>query len=110
MKLLFDQNLSPRLASSLADLFPNSAHVAALDLDRADDREIVAFARREGFAIVTKDADFDDLRLLLPDAPRIIWVQLGNCSTQDLEHLLRQNADAIQALGADPTVTLLSLR
>ena len=27
LKLLFDQNLSPRLASALADLYPGSAHV-----------------------------------------------------------------------------------
>jgi len=27
MKLLFDQNLSPRLPSLLADLYPDSAHV-----------------------------------------------------------------------------------
>jgi predicted nuclease of predicted toxin-antitoxin system len=27
MKLLFDQNLSPKLVNRLADLFPNSRHV-----------------------------------------------------------------------------------
>ena len=32
LKLLFDQNLAPRLARSLADLYANSAHVRELEL------------------------------------------------------------------------------
>ena len=56
MKLLFDQNLSPRLVIRLADLFPDSNHVYAFDLDRAQDHEVYEYARREGFMLVTKDA------------------------------------------------------
>ena len=37
MKLLFDQNLSHRIVSMLADSFPASAHVRDFDLQRADD-------------------------------------------------------------------------
>ena len=33
MKLLFDQNLSPRLIGLVADLFPESNHVFQLGLD-----------------------------------------------------------------------------
>jgi plasmid maintenance system antidote protein VapI len=36
MKLLFDQNLSPRLATRLQDLFPDSSHVFWLNLDQAE--------------------------------------------------------------------------
>jgi predicted nuclease of predicted toxin-antitoxin system len=32
MKLLFDQNLSPRLARLLADIFPDSTHVREVGL------------------------------------------------------------------------------
>jgi hypothetical protein len=35
MKLLLDQNLSPRLCDRLADLFPGSAHVDLLGLNRS---------------------------------------------------------------------------
>ena len=65
MKLLFDQHLSPRLVKSLADIYPDSDHVYPLGLDQADDKEIWDYARREGFLIATKDADFSDLCLLL---------------------------------------------
>jgi predicted nuclease of predicted toxin-antitoxin system len=32
MKLLFDENLSPKLVAALADIFPNSAHVHEIGL------------------------------------------------------------------------------
>jgi len=33
MKLLLDQNLSPRLVKRLSDLYPNSSHVYPLGID-----------------------------------------------------------------------------
>ncbi len=38
--LLFDQNISPRLISRLADIYPGSAHVFMLGLGSAMDIEI----------------------------------------------------------------------
>lgn len=35
MKLLFDENMSPRLVAELADVFPGSVHVRDIGLDRA---------------------------------------------------------------------------
>lgn len=58
MKLLFDQNLSPSLVDSLADIYPESVHVQSAGLDRADDRAVWDFARLQNLVIVTKDADF----------------------------------------------------
>lgn len=40
MKLLYDQNLSPRLVGKLNDLYSESAHVSKLSLDQALDIEI----------------------------------------------------------------------
>ncbi|MDE0103895.1 MAG: DUF5615 family PIN-like protein [Bryobacterales bacterium] len=40
MRLLFDQNLSPRLVGDLADVFPWSAHVREVVLARATDHAI----------------------------------------------------------------------
>lgn len=110
MKLLFDQNLSPRLVEALVDLFPGSAHVAALELDRADDREVARFAFANGFAVVTKDADFGDLSLVIADFPRVIWVQRGNCSTREIERLLREHAEAVRALESDAEASVLLIR
>lgn len=57
MKLLFDQNLSPKLVNGLADLFPGSRHVQSETLDCADDDQVWDHAKRNSFAIVTKDED-----------------------------------------------------
>ena len=58
MKLLFDQNLSPRLVGRLADLYPGSAHVQSVGLDVVSDDILWTYARAIGFAILTKDEDW----------------------------------------------------
>jgi predicted nuclease of predicted toxin-antitoxin system len=37
VKLLFDENLSPKLVRALADIYPGSAHVHECGLGSADD-------------------------------------------------------------------------
>jgi predicted nuclease of predicted toxin-antitoxin system len=109
MKLLFDQNLSPRLVGRLADLYPDSNHVYPLGLDRVLDQEVYEYARREGFLLVTKDADFSDLCLLRGFPPKVIWIHRGNCSTAAIEQILRLYYDDIKALDADPVMGVLTL-
>ena len=98
MKLLFDQNLSPHLAVRLADLFAGSLHVRQVGLDRANDDVIWHFARDNGFAIVTRDSDFQERSQIADTAPRVVWIRRGNCSTQDIEAMLRTHAPRIVAL------------
>jgi len=45
MKLLLDENLSPKLARAVADLFPDSLHVEECGLGGASDEAIWQFAR-----------------------------------------------------------------
>ena len=107
MKLLFDHNLPPRLVRGLAALFPESEHVHSLDLDRATDREIGDFAQRNGFAVVTKDADFEHIAIGSP--LKVIWIRRGNCSAQEMQDLLRKQAAAILAFGEDHQARTLVL-
>ena len=58
----------------LVDLYPGSAHVDALGLGTAPDRDVWEFARSQGFIIVTKDADFSELNVLLGTPPKGIWI------------------------------------
>ena len=60
MKLLFDQNLSPRLVDYLVDIYPQSTHVYHIGLDRAPDLAVWNFARDQGYVIVSQDSDFSD--------------------------------------------------
>ena len=94
MKLLFDQNLSFKLCTQLADLFPNSNQVRLVGLAEADDRLIWDYAKHNGFVLVTQDADFVDLAMQLGFPPKVIWMRCGNRRTSDIEKSLRaQRAD-----------------
>jgi predicted nuclease of predicted toxin-antitoxin system len=109
VKLLLDQNLSPRLVRRLYDIYPDSAHVSQLGLDRADDAEIWAFAQKNSFTIVSKDTDFNDLGTLRGFPPKIIWLRRGNCSTNDIGEILRKHEIAVRALLENEKVGLLTL-
>jgi predicted nuclease of predicted toxin-antitoxin system len=89
MRLLFDQNLSPRLVSAVADLFPESVHVRDVGLQRGVDTEVWAYAVQHGLAIVSKDSDFHQMSFLLGHPPKVIWIRRGNCSTRTIEALIR---------------------
>ena len=102
MKLLFDQNVSPRLPLLLADLFPSSSHVVNENLNCATDEQVWLYAKKNNFTIITKDEDFNNLSMMLGFPPKIIWVTLGNCTTLKIEASLRNNFPQIEAFGKDP--------
>ena len=109
MKLLLDQNLSPHLVSRLDDLFPGSMHVVSAGLASAEDLELWDFALQSGFAIVTKDADFNELSVLRGCPPKVIWLQLGNCTTSEVEAVLRHQAAVILDFERDELAATLTL-
>jgi len=109
MKLLLDQNLSPRLVRRLADLYPNSSHIMEVGLDRSLDKEVWNYARQHEYIIVTKDVDFSELSLVQGFPPKVIWIRRGNCSTHDIETILRKNLNSIKAMNEDASTGILEL-
>lgn len=109
MRLLFDENLSYRLVTILADLFPDSVHVRDVGLSEADDLQVWTFARDNGLTICSKDSDMHQRSFLFGFPPKIIWVRLGNCSTDDVAALLRNKVNSIEAFHADDYASFLSL-
>lgn len=109
MKLLFDQNLSPELAERLADVYPGSTHVYRIGLDRASDLAVWNAARDQGYAIASQDSDFNDLSALLGFPPKVIWIRRGNCSTLEIEAILRLHYEAVASLNEDPNLGILAL-
>jgi len=108
VKLLFDQNLSPSLVDSLADIYPESVHVQSGGLDRADDTAVWDFARLQNLVIVTKDADFQERSLIAGAPPKVIWIRRGNCSTSDIQTILRRHSDeALQLMQGDEVALVL---
>ena len=109
MRLLFDQNLSPRLSELLRDIFPGSVHVREVALHEADDSLVWEYARANGFVIVSKDSDFQQRSLLRGAPPKFIWLRLGNCSVAESENLLRLHSVSIHTFDADPELSHLML-
>ncbi len=109
MKLLFDENLSPTLSRRLADIFPDSFHVRDVAMMATDDTLVWDYAKANELIIVSKDADMHDLSLVLGNPPKVIWLRLGNCSTRQVEELIRKESDVIRLFSADDKVSLLPL-
>lgn len=109
MKLLFDQNLSPRLVRVIEDLFPGSVHVRQVDLQMADDGRVWSYAAEHEFVIVSKDSDFHQMSFVLGQPPKVIWIRRGNCSTNEIAHILRTHAAAIREFDTDEEANFLVL-
>ena len=109
MKLLFDQNLSFKLVGLLATDFPGSLHVRDCGLDHATDAEVWEYARDHDFVIVTKDTDFHQRCFLFGAPPKVVWLRLGNCTTQAVERAVRSRSAEITAFIADDSEALLIL-
>lgn len=109
MKLLFDENLPRRLIPRLAGMFPDSAHVTDLGLQRATDRQVWEHARRVDYLLVSKDSDFNDLAFVHGPPPKVVWLRVGNASTRQIEELLVASVDTISAFAANDTDAVLVL-
>ncbi len=108
MKLLFDQNLSPGLAVFFAKTFAGSKHLIDCNLDRSDDSVVWEYAQNEGFTIVTKDNDFNNLVAFLGFPPKVIWIRRGNCSTNEIRELINSNIERIKAFILDSNNGILT--
>jgi len=109
VKLLFDENLSPRLVETLASEFPDSAHPETLGMRGKTDVDIWSYARDFGFVIVSKDNDFRQRAFLYGPPPKIVWLSVGNADTVTIAGLLRSNRVRIEAFAEDPGEGLLVL-
>lgn len=109
MKLLFDQNLSFKLIDQLSDLFPGSYHLQHLNLDTAFDDEVWEYAKNNGFVIITKDSDFNEYSIIRGIPPKIIWLQIGNCSTKEISNLLRKHYKDILAFESNDNEAIFSI-
>ena len=105
--LLLDHNLSWRLAARLADEFPGARGLVEVGLEQASDLEVWSYARDRGLTVVAKDSDMNDLAVLGEPPPHLVWVRRGNCSTTEIELLLRAHASAIRGLPTTSTSVLV---
>lgn len=101
MKLLLDQNISFRVANKLQADFLECSQVRELKLENKTDREIWNFAKTENYTIVTFDADFYDLVTLFGHPPKVIWLRMGNTSSDHLIEVLQSHSEIIGSFVTD---------
>jgi predicted nuclease of predicted toxin-antitoxin system len=109
LRLLFDQNLSPRLVERLSDTFPDSNHVSFVGLEQAADEQVFTYALEEGYAVVSKDSDFAEMAQLRRLSPKVVWLRLGNRSTGEIEAALRAHHQSMEELEQSPDLRVLEL-
>lgn len=111
MKLLFDENVSPKLVRKLASHYPGSTHVADVGLQGASDSQVWDYCRIHSFTLVSKDSDFRDRSFVKGAPPKVVWLDVKNAGTESIADLLRENRERVSAFAesSDATFLVLSL-
>jgi len=87
VRLISDENISWRLKK----LIPQWEILPANEIkqgERLTDFTIWLFAKSNNYNILTFDEDFSELQNLYSFPPKIIWLRIGNASTNDIKTLL----------------------
>jgi predicted nuclease of predicted toxin-antitoxin system len=109
MRLLFDEQLSDALPALLDDVFPGSLHVRTLVGIGASDERVWELAVEHACLLVSKDEDFHRLSVLRGAPPKVVWLRLGNCTTEAAAALLRRHESALQSFADQDEATFLAL-
>jgi predicted nuclease of predicted toxin-antitoxin system len=115
MKLLVDMNLSPRWVKTLIDAGIEASHWSSLGAANAPDADIMAFARANGYVVLTHDLDFSAILAATQDAkPSVVQIRAEDVRPETvgrtLIEALRQMAVELEEgalLTIDPARTRL---
>jgi predicted nuclease of predicted toxin-antitoxin system len=115
MKLLVDMNLSPRWVKTLIDAGIDASHWSSLGAANAPDADIMAFARANGYVVLTHDLDFSAILAATQDAkPSVVQIRAEDVRPETvgrtLIEALRQMAVELEEgalLTIDPARTRL---
>jgi len=81
MKLLVDMNLSPEWVKLLTQADFETTHWSVLGAPGASDREIMDYAKRHGFVVLTHDLDYSAiLAATKGDKPSVVQIRAENVS------------------------------
>lgn len=84
MRFLVDAQLPPALARWLVAKGHEAEHVADKEMQAASDTAIWDYALTSSAAIVTKDEDFAQRKVLTAVGPVVVWIRLPNTRRRDL--------------------------
>ncbi len=108
--LLFDQNISYKVAKKIQHVFQGSKHLSDLRLEGLRDIDIWNFAKNNNYCIVTFDFDFIDISTLKGSPPKVIWLKMGNSTTETIvERLLSESAVILDFID-DQNIAFLEIK
>jgi predicted nuclease of predicted toxin-antitoxin system len=85
MKLLVDMNLSPRWVKTLTEAGIEAAHWSDVGRASAPDSEIMAFARANGYVVLTHDLDFSAILAATQGAkPSVVQIRAEDVRPETL--------------------------
>lgn len=98
MKILADMPISPKTVIYLADIGYQTIRLDKLEMQRADDEEIINYAYKNGMVVLTMDLDFGaTLAHLGWGKPSVIIFRLGNPDVHQVNTLLSKILPEIEA-------------
>ena len=109
MRLLFNNNLSQRLKTDLADLYPGSLHVKDIGPENAPDSTIWDYAHSNDLVIVTIDQDYRALSRTRGHPPKVVLMDRRNRPRSVVAALLRSRYDELIEFYRNNRMALLSL-
>jgi predicted nuclease of predicted toxin-antitoxin system len=80
-----------------------------IGFDQAEDDALWTYAAQNGYVIVTKDSDFNELSIIRGFPPKVIWLHHGNCKTSQIEAILRVHIEDIRTLSESSNFGILTL-
>lgn len=81
MKILIDMNLSPRWIKLFYDAGLESAHWSIIGAPNAPDKEIMNYAKDNGYIVLTHDLDFSAiLAVTHGEKPSVVQIRAENVS------------------------------
>lgn len=106
---LIDENIAADVAAALTGIYPRSLHVSQIGLLGASDEAIWRHARQHDLVVVSKDEDFHRLSILHGPPPKVVWLRLGDCSTDEIIRLRSARRDVIESFLAKEEAGFLVL-
>ncbi|WP_369667921.1 DUF5615 family PIN-like protein [Thioalkalicoccus limnaeus] len=103
MKLLLDENLSPKLPGLLAELCPGSSQIDEAGLRGARDAEVWEYAKANRYILVSKDNDFGQRSFQYGAPPKVVWLNVGNAGNVSRTTRHSPCSASTVAAGARPT-------
>jgi predicted nuclease of predicted toxin-antitoxin system len=109
VRLLLDENLSERLLSALADVFPGSDHVRRLRSERVSDSGLWELAGDGDYLLTTRDEDLIGTSVLRGTPPKILWLNTGHSRNPVIAALIKSHSADIERFATDADLSFLAI-